>query len=207
MIILNRLRLRDNWPLLAMIVVWFLAFQIHQGLIHRRSVFSDPQPGWTANYPKLLSEHTPGPSGVQYVLFILFSLILLWGFISQRSKSRLFIVLLVLLTNIGLCRTLSQTLFTDGTSLENIQTFYFGNHSYNLTRAHTLAGGADVSWSEYFVFKCDEAGVQCTLINSFMYDYAFDYTFIPAKLFVNNNENQLYIQFGDEQFLIDSASK
>jgi hypothetical protein len=213
MTFLNRLRLRDNWPL-WMAGAGFL-------LILSYLLYSQKIP----QHPYYYTEFST--SAIIYPLLILVnSLEVLLGFTLVA-----FVVLLVVGVETFKRRTIRSavifgvficfpmfacmavySLVFDGANFAHKESHKFNEHIYHL--GEVTLDRWDLGSGYFVVYECDQIGILCSptyssdsysLDNSYVWDY--DETLHSnTTLITDPANNQLYLQIGNEHFLVTPRS-
>lgn len=194
MILLNRLRLRDNWPLWVAIVM--AALTIFSFLYSQKiTKFSNPDTE-TVVYLLLIITNTYAFTGL--VLVALLGVILLVGKWHLRKRSNLWANLIFwftfLLHGLGCQYWFGISLF--GNDISHEQSFEFKGDIYHLAEARISDPGIDY----YVVYKCEDIGIFCHptyTSNSVTFE---DIELLT--LYADPQQNRLYLQINSERFLV-----
>ncbi|MBI5667292.1 MAG: hypothetical protein HZC41_04725 [Chloroflexi bacterium] len=197
--LMRRLHLRENWPLFIAGIAFALMWISYQSL--RATKRYRPWYGETVNYWEVAtrSQQDNDLNRLTLVFIVLVGLLALISVTSTNPYKKLIAVGVVLFSTLctGSICIVSGLLPQDGTTLAHIQTERFSGRIYQLAKGDTVAGGADVFYSSYFLYECDSEGIKCQIIyeTEKYYDRRKEER---AVLVSNNSLDQLYLQVGSE---------
>ena len=207
MSLINRLNLRQNWPLvvatLTFLVVYVLFSWIHP---QQTAAFYQPKIGEKVEYESLLAQHSIR-ARVYPALLVLgmaaIALITLFGISRISRRNAILTIMLVILTQCWTLKIMGDSSGQDGTVLKNVQSIQYKQVTYKLTLSSTLGSGADWIERDFLIYKCEVLDQICTLIKTSLDEnYANLRGASEASLKIDPITNGLYLQIGTKKTLI-----
>jgi hypothetical protein len=200
MTFLNRLRLRDNWPL------WVAGAGLL--LILSYLLYSQKMPLWYKEF---------STSAVIYPLLVLLNsfvvlvslclisalILIIVGFQTFKyRKPKSFAILGVFILFPLLSCLAVYSLFFYGANFAHKESLKFNNHIYHLSEVTVDLWG--FPYAHFVVYECDQTGILCSATyRSEIYSLEVDYNKIySTRLITDPANSQLYLQISNERFLV-----
>lgn len=203
--LVSRLNFRQNWPLLAAGVALLIAWIGSQYVIKWQPGYyasQDPTSHQYINYPKLISEYSPSYYELLVTVALIAGIVLILRFARHRRILAIMAGIGMIVANCLWGYAWANAFFRDGIVLWHQETIQFNGNIYQLAHAVGSASGLDVAIDDYYVYKCDSAGIECKYLDHSLESFIAD----SAHFVIDTKDNSLYLQyvpfFGDRKILI-----